>query len=168
MKKRMSRPGFILNIAVLLAAMSFDGTAAEGLGPVIPEAKGEQCVEPTDVMRRNHFEFILHKRDQTIHQGIRTSKHSLVECIACHVQPDENQQFVSHESPEHFCSTCHTYAAVKIDCFECHADKPVGSGESILTGQHAPAEMSDTDPSASLLSATTLIESSLEKLQDNQ
>jgi hypothetical protein len=23
-----------------------------------------------------------------------------------------------------FCSSCHAYAAVKIDCFECHANKP--------------------------------------------
>jgi hypothetical protein len=34
-------------------------------------AKGEKCVEPTDVMRSNHMEFILHQRDKTVHQGIQ-------------------------------------------------------------------------------------------------
>ena len=27
-------------------------------------------------------------------------------------------------SSDLFCSTCHNFAAVNIDCFECHADKP--------------------------------------------
>lgn len=114
-------------VALLLAAFSWNAAAeSDDLMPKLPAAKGEQCVEPTDVMRRNHYEFILHKRDQTMHQGIRTSKYSLVECISCHVQPDEKNQFVSHESETHFCSSCHAFAAVKIDCFECHADKPTG------------------------------------------
>ncbi len=120
----------LTGVALLLAAFSWNAAAdGDDLMPKLPSAKGEQCVEPTDVMRRNHYEFILHKRDQTMRQGIRTSKHSLVECISCHVQPDENKQFVSHESEEHFCSSCHAFAAVKIDCFECHADKPTGPAD---------------------------------------
>jgi hypothetical protein len=28
-------------------------------------------------------------------------------------------------APGDFCVSCHTYAAVRIDCFECHASKAV-------------------------------------------
>jgi hypothetical protein len=28
---------------------------------------------------------------------------------------------------DHFCQSCHNYAAVKIDCFECHSSKPAGN-----------------------------------------
>jgi hypothetical protein len=30
---------------------------------------------------------------------------------------------VRYEDPQHFCAECHAYASVKIDCFECHADR---------------------------------------------
>jgi hypothetical protein len=31
---------------------------------------------------------------------------------------------VSVESKDHFCASCHSYAAVRVDCFECHASTP--------------------------------------------
>lgn len=98
--------------------------SADVPAPVIPKAKGEKCVEPTDEMRKNHMEKILHQRDATMREGIRTTKHSLKECIECHNAPDETGKVANVDTPDHFCSTCHTYSGVKIDCFECHADKP--------------------------------------------
>ncbi|TNF33632.1 MAG: hypothetical protein EP315_08175 [Gammaproteobacteria bacterium] len=89
--------------------------------PEIPKGKGEQCVEPTPEMRKNHMKFMLHQRDLTMHEGIRTKQHSLKECINCHVP--ENSE-VRYGDPKHFCSSCHVYAAVSIDCFQCHADRP--------------------------------------------
>ncbi len=89
-----------------------------------PEGKGLKCVEPEEVMRRDHMEFILHQRDETMHEGIRTSKYSFAECINCHVEPDEKGHIASSKSKDHFCNGCHEYAAVTIDCFECHADRP--------------------------------------------
>ena len=89
-----------------------------------PEGEGVECVEEEEVMRRDHMNFILHQRDETMHNGIRTSKYSFAECIDCHVQPDENGNIASFKSKEHFCTTCHEYAAVSIDCFDCHADRP--------------------------------------------
>ncbi len=100
------------------------GAHAEPPLPDIPKGKGEQCVEPTPVMRKQHFEFILRHRDLTMHEGIRTKKYSLVECINCHVVPNEKGEYPRFGSDEHFCSSCHNYASVKIDCFQCHADKP--------------------------------------------
>ena len=117
----------VFKVLVLLIGINTLGYAAEDSrvpSPVINKGKGDKCVEPTDVMRRNHMKYILHQRDETMHKGIRTSKYSLAECIDCHVQPDENGNIASVDTTEHFCSTCHEYAGVTIDCFECHADKP--------------------------------------------
>jgi len=123
MINRFLRITFILAGFVLLFPLK--GSAGTPL-PVIhePEGEGVKCVEPEDVIRRNHMKFILHQRDETMHEGIRTSKYSLAECIDCHVQPDENGHIASIDDKEHFCNTCHQYAAVNIDCFECHADRP--------------------------------------------
>ncbi|MDH5179922.1 MAG: Hdr-like menaquinol oxidoreductase cytochrome c subunit [Gammaproteobacteria bacterium] len=107
----------------ILLSLSLTSQAAD-LKPVIPTAKGGQCVEKTDVMRKNHMEFILHQRNDTLRRGIRTSKHSLKECIECHNAPANDGKVARISEKDHFCSSCHTFAAVKIDCFECHADKP--------------------------------------------
>ena len=115
-------------LVIILITGCSSGAVADSQGvslPQLPAAKGEQCVEPTDVMRRNHYEFILHQRDETMHKGIRSSKYSLTDCIDCHVLPDENKHYLTHQDSEHFCVSCHEYAAVKIDCFQCHSSKPV-------------------------------------------
>lgn len=128
-----------LRTLLLLVGMSLLGlplTAQSGTPlPVIPEAtarfSAEQgCVEPTDVMRKNHMKFILHQRDQTVHEGIRTPQYSLQECINCHVPAsDENGKVVRIDNKDHFCASCHSYAAVNIDCFQCHADRPTQKTE---------------------------------------
>jgi len=92
--------------------------------PDVPKGKGDHCVEDTEFMRANHMELLFHQRDETMHRGIRTKKHSLKECIQCHVVTDDNNQPVSAASPKHFCRVCHDYASVSIDCFQCHASKP--------------------------------------------
>lgn len=115
-----------LRITLILAglALLYPVTgSAETPMPVIHEPEGE-CVEEEDVMRRDHMDFILHQRDETMHNGIRSSKYAFAECIDCHVQPDETGNIASFKSDEHFCNTCHEYAAVTIDCFDCHADRP--------------------------------------------
>ena len=123
MINRILRITLILTGLVLLIPAT--GSAETPL-PVIhePEGEGVKCVEPEDVMRRDHMNFILHQRDETMHRGIRTSKYSFAECIDCHVQPDDTGNIASFDSKDHFCNSCHEYAAVTIDCFECHADRP--------------------------------------------
>jgi hypothetical protein len=109
---------------VALAAVSA-GAADDGgrtPKPVIVKARpGTQCVEPPEVMRRQHMSFLKHQRDDTVHGGIRGAKHSLQRCVDCHASPATGSVA---QAPGDFCSSCHQYAAVKIDCFECHASKP--------------------------------------------
>jgi hypothetical protein len=115
---------------VLLLIISAWVIAGEGLysPPGLPKAKeaaGEhQCVEPVDIMRRRHMLFIKHQRNETMYRGIRTTRYSLVECVNCHVTPNEEGGYPSAKSKQHFCTACHNYAAVRIDCFQCHASKP--------------------------------------------
>ncbi len=90
----------------------------------INREKADRCVEPTDVMRRDHMKFLLHQRDETVHKGIRTKKYSLKECVDCHANKDESGQYLSVNAPGEFCQACHAYASVSIDCFQCHATKP--------------------------------------------
>jgi hypothetical protein len=92
--------------------------------PVPPKGKGDSCVAPTEWMRRNHMTALLHQRDRTVHEGVRTKQFSLTGCIECHAVPGDGGRPVSAADPKHFCRTCHDYAAVKVDCFECHASRP--------------------------------------------
>lgn len=87
--------------------------------------KSAQCVEPTDDMRKNHMAYLNKHRDATVIEGIRTTQHSLNECINCHVAPTRSDNSpVHYGDKDHFCTNCHVYAGVKIDCFQCHADRP--------------------------------------------
>ncbi|HSH30642.1 MAG TPA: hypothetical protein VK971_12090 [Thiohalobacter sp.] len=124
-----------LALAVGMAFLAIPLPAgAEVPRPDIPQANArysetQGCVEPTEEMRKNHMEYILHQRDETLRQGVRGSKYSLAECINCHVPKQESGKVVRSDSKEHFCSSCHSYAAVKIDCFSCHRDTPMPDAE---------------------------------------
>ncbi len=108
----------------MAAGALFTSTGVFGEMPSLPKGKGEFCVEPTSVMRKNHMQFLLHQRDLTVIDGIRTSKHSLTGCIDCHVQQNDAGEAIPINAPGQFCEVCHSYSSVKLDCFECHATKP--------------------------------------------
>ena len=93
----------------------------------------QQCVEPTEFMRKNHMEILFHQRDKTVRKGIRTKQHSLVQCVACHAERDSEGNFVAINAKNQFCQSCHAATAVDIDCFQCHATKP---GVADLSGTH--------------------------------
>ncbi|HHH44251.1 MAG TPA: hypothetical protein ENK49_08945 [Gammaproteobacteria bacterium] len=104
----------------------------------------EECVAPEAEMRRNHMKFILHQRDETMHRGIRTRRHSLEECVNCHAAKNDQGEYIPVNAENQFCSSCHTYAAVNIDCFQCHATKPVRA--SSLDGRSASAPHPSAGP----------------------
>lgn len=123
----MMRTHGLAIILALFFGVSTLTLAGNPILPFIPEAQDrvseeQGCVEPVEEMRKNHMEHILHQRDETVHEGIRTKQYSLNECINCHVSDAPDAPRVSSE--KHFCNSCHTYAAVSIDCFQCHADRP--------------------------------------------
>lgn len=111
----------------LLAAGAPPAVAGDGvpLPQLAAPAKGESCVEPTDVMRRNHPDFLKTQRDETMYLGIRDGKYSLNGCIECHAAADPEAADPNEKSIEGFCEECHTYAAVRVDCWSCHNPKLV-------------------------------------------
>ena len=115
-----------LLFACFMVAQATVVAADDGWTPVPnpPRANAEQCVEPTEVMRRDHMQFLLHQRDRTMRQGEGGSKHSLNGCVQCHARADDTGKPVSVNAEGEFCQACHAYTAVKMDCFECHASKP--------------------------------------------
>ncbi|MCB1536935.1 MAG: hypothetical protein KDJ44_20055 [Rhodoblastus sp.] len=114
--------------------------------PVKPAA-AEKCVADTQFMRRNHMKMLLHQRDETVHEGIRTKQFSLANCVSCHAVKGADGKPVAYSDPKHFCRTCHSYAAVRVDCFECHASRPEEKAKA------ANASDSSHDPALSALSA---------------
>jgi hypothetical protein len=128
-----------LGALIALSPLASAGGASGVPQPVIQKAKGEQCVEPTDYMRRNHMKVLNHHRDKTVHEGIRTKQHSLKNCIDCHATPDASGQRTVL-GKDQFCQSCHTYAAVKVDCFQCHSSKPAGNAAAhpIVSAQSGP------------------------------
>ena len=88
--------------------------------PKLDIGKGGQCVEDVQWMRKNHMDLLKHQRDDTVHKGVRNTKHSLKGCIECHASTLDNSVTARADS---FCVACHRYESVKIDCFECHSDK---------------------------------------------
>jgi len=110
-----------LLIIVLAATIAGYAEAGEKLErrvqmPVVKIEKGEVCVAPTGEMRRNHMKMLMHQRDGTVRQGLREPRFSLKNCVECHA----GRETGSVLGKDGFCSNCHTYASVKIDCFECH------------------------------------------------
>jgi hypothetical protein len=112
----------LTGLAVMFGTVA--GIEASDLTPQVPKGKGEQCVADTDFMRRNHMHLLDHQRDDTVHEGIRTKRFSLKGCIECHAVNDQTGTPVTVKDERHFCRACHDFAAVKVDCFECHASRP--------------------------------------------
>ena len=104
--------------AALLLAGSAAGVIAMAAGPSLEPARSGTCVEDPKLMRRSHPDFLKHDRDDTVRRGIRGIRHSLAGCVDCHASKSDGKVL---GSDRHFCQGCHTYAAVKVDCFDCHA-----------------------------------------------
>jgi hypothetical protein len=126
---QLRRAGIVTLAAMLcgltaMACADEPKTGTDSLLPIIAEGRGAQCVEDTGFMRRNHMELLMHQRDETMLKGVRNKQHSLKECLNCHAVYGPDSVPVTASSPSHFCRSCHDYAAVSIDCFECHASRP--------------------------------------------
>ena len=107
-------------LAVVLTVSGFADAEEKRAGrvalPTVKIENGKTCVAPTEEMRRDHMKMLFHQRDQTVQRGIRDSRFSLKNCIDCHANPKTNSVL----GKDGFCASCHAYAAVKMDCFECH------------------------------------------------
>jgi len=108
-------------LVALLAALAAGWAFAAGrtAKPAVVIEKPGNCVEATEVMRRDHMKLLLHQRDRTTREGIRTRPHSLTGCIDCHASAKTGSVL----GEQGFCQSCHAYAGVTLDCWECHTPK---------------------------------------------
>ena len=110
--------------ALAVAAWSAPARAGDARMPVPtiePARAGTSCIADPATMRRDHPSMLKHQRDETVHGGVRGAKASLKGCIDCHASAKTGS---AAAAPSDFCQSCHTYAAVRIDCFECHSSRP--------------------------------------------
>ncbi|MFO1341498.1 MAG: hypothetical protein U1F53_25315 [Burkholderiaceae bacterium] len=108
-------------LAALLLSGAAVWAAAGTTAPAVERASAGPCVAAPDVMRREHMEMLRHQRERTVHLGERGAKASLQGCIGCHASTKTGSVAASEGD---FCVACHRYAAVQVDCFECHSSRP--------------------------------------------
>ncbi len=123
-RHRGPRLGLAVALCVLGAAIAafwpFALGAAPAGAPVLDKPRSAPCVRDPQLMRRIHMDLLRHTRDETVHRGVRDAPASLTACVDCHANAQDGRVL---GSPSHFCQGCHAYAAVKIDCFECHTSR---------------------------------------------
>ncbi|HYA65900.1 MAG TPA: hypothetical protein VEE84_04390 [Burkholderiaceae bacterium] len=106
---------------VLMAGLCALSAVAQDTGrtpkPVIVIESQQHCIASPETMRREHPDMLRHQRLRTVHLGERGAKVSLNGCIGCHADRKSGSVIGSDHA---FCQGCHSYAAVHIDCFDCH------------------------------------------------
>jgi hypothetical protein len=134
-------------LVALAGAWLPDALAADAAGrvakPAISVDRSTQCIDTPEVMRRTHMDMLKHQRDRTVRAGVRGEKVHLNGCVECHAGPGTGPAAGSViGSPQAFCEGCHRYAAVKLDCFECHQSRPASApaaGAATVPGSGASA-----------------------------
>ena len=129
--------GIMLSMILGTVTLADDG---DSIKPNIPKGMGDQCVAETDFMRRNHMDLLKHDRDLTMYHGLREIDFSLKGCIDCHAVTDTKGEALTIKDERHFCRTCHDFAAVTVDCFQCHASRPGMEDLSKLSKQSMPKD----------------------------
>jgi hypothetical protein len=124
-------------LAALLAVLACSSLADTPIVPQAPKpddasAADDSCVGEPEFMRRYHMKLLKHQRDRTVHEGIRTTKYSLANCVTCHANSSKTGRVTGSEYA--FCENCHNYAGVKLDCFECHSDRPKPASAAAAAG----------------------------------
>ena len=127
MKRRHARAGRWLWIVVMLVAIAGIAVASAArespprvAKPTLDSPRGDRCVMDSAFMRRNHMKLLLHERERTVHEGVRAAETSLRKCIGCHANGTTGSVIGDDHA---FCQGCHSYAAVRLDCFECHSSR---------------------------------------------
>lgn len=150
-----------LTVLGLLAAAVLGVGAASTPQPVLEPAKaGTQCVADPATMRREHSRMLAQQKHETVHYGVRGAKTNLTSCIACHASTDRVRALETHA-----CISCHTFVAVRMNCFECHATQPPptafhpvvrGAGQSAMQAGLA-AQLQRLGAAAGAMSASDLM-----------
>lgn len=118
----------VVFISLLIGSISVHADSHINIGDKAQELKDEgksKDIHPDlREIRIMHPEFLQHKRDETLRQGVRTKRNSLKACVNCHSAADANDEYVPIDQNGQFCSTCHQKVGTSVDCFSCHRTTP--------------------------------------------
>ncbi len=117
----------ILFFSLIMTGAFAHGQKTHSLGDEAHSIKdsGKTYHESISVIRKMHPEFLNHKRDKTLREGVRTEEYSLKGCVTCHAtKKDNSNDYHPVNSEGQFCSTCHKKVATSVDCFSCHRTTP--------------------------------------------
>ncbi len=126
---------FLIAISVSMSVQIHADNRIPNLGDKANKCKDDECKEVHKlpnisrtqslvIQRKMHPEFLLHKRDRTLRQGVRGGRASLAKCVNCHTSVDKNGEYIPVNAPQQFCSTCHKQVGTSMDCFSCHRTTP--------------------------------------------
>ncbi len=109
----------LMSFLLMGAVASFAAHAVGVAKPVVKIESSGPCIASSEEMRVNHMGMLNHQRDRSLRQGIRGEKASLIGCVNCHASKTTGSVL----GKDGFCESCHAYAAVKVDCWQCHQPK---------------------------------------------
>lgn len=109
----------LMAFLIMGAVTSFAADAAGVPKPMVKVEGSGKCIAATEEMRINHMNMLGHQRDRSLRQGIRGEKASLIGCVNCHASKTTGSVL----GKDGFCESCHAFAAVKVDCWQCHQPK---------------------------------------------
>ncbi|ABM62724.1 hypothetical protein [Halorhodospira halophila] len=113
-------------------ALAVGGWPGDGDEPAAladrPEPQGEACIhDDPATMRREHMDLLRAHKDASVREGQRDPEKSLQGCVNCHATPGDQQEQGVPEMA--FCTSCHDYTAVEMECFHCHSSDTEGHDE---------------------------------------
>ena len=114
----------IPSLLIFLGLMTFpiwynSGNARQVPNPEKPKNYRE-CVEETQYMRTTHMKLLNDWRDDILRSG--GTRSGVTANGTEYVRSLQNGCMECHSSKKKFCDECHTYAAVKPYCWDCHIE----------------------------------------------
>lgn len=124
----------VSGLAVFVVAVTFPFWIGKVRGQEVkpfqsrPAPAGVTCVLPKEQMRERHMALLKQWRDQVVRNEDRADvkllngapmELSLTNgCMKCHAKEDCG----SHRAVATYCTDCHDYVGISIDCWTCHLD----------------------------------------------
>jgi hypothetical protein len=117
--KKTIIPGLAIFVLLVTSPIWFNVFSTASTMPKIePPPGGEkECVAPIAEMKASHMQLLNVWRDEVLREGQRSAvivdgkeyrKGLQLACMKC------------HSNKEQFCDSCHVYASVKPNCWDCH------------------------------------------------
>ncbi len=111
-------------LAIFLGFMTFAVwyNAGQAQQPPKPEKPKDykECVAPTEYMRTSHMVLLNEWRDDILRNG--GPRTGVTANGTSYTRSLQNGCMNCHNDKKKFCDTCHTYAAVKPYCWDCHLE----------------------------------------------